>query len=147
MGIFCDPKHPAFAQFPTEFATNWQWWDMLTYGAPMKLDRLPHHLKPLVGCGPDWFAPQRLGLLFEAHVGRGRVVVCSSDLTHRLAERPAAQQLRASLLRYMESEAFQPATTLKMEQIKELFIPAGKEVNKRGKKKFKKTLSADFAAP
>src|SRR5512137_1839475 len=26
MGILCDPKHPALAEFSTEFHNNWQWW-------------------------------------------------------------------------------------------------------------------------
>ena len=29
MGILCDPKHAALAQFPTEFYCNWQWYDLL----------------------------------------------------------------------------------------------------------------------
>ena len=29
LGILCDPKHPALAQFPTEFHANWQWFHLL----------------------------------------------------------------------------------------------------------------------
>ena len=31
MGILCDPKHPALADFPTEFYSNWQWYELLDH--------------------------------------------------------------------------------------------------------------------
>ena len=42
-------------------------------------------------------------------MGRGRLVVATFDLENRLAERPAARQLRRSLLDYMSGPRFQPA--------------------------------------
>ncbi|MHC4744058.1 MAG: sugar-binding domain-containing protein, partial [Planctomycetota bacterium] len=30
LGLLCDPKHPALARFPTEFHSDWQWWDLVT---------------------------------------------------------------------------------------------------------------------
>ena len=43
MGCYMDPSHRFFAQFPTEFHSNWQWWPMCR-GRSMIL---PDHIEPL----------------------------------------------------------------------------------------------------
>ena len=109
MGIFCDPRHPALALFPTEGHTDWQWWGLLRRAGVMELDGLPESLRPIVGLVPDWFDPRRLGLLFECRVGEGRLLVCSIDLRTDLEKRPAARQFLRSLFRYMTSDRFRPS--------------------------------------
>ncbi len=47
LGILCDPEHPLFRDFPTEFHSNWQWWDPVTHSQAMILDGFPSDLKPL----------------------------------------------------------------------------------------------------
>jgi len=59
-----------------------------------------------------WFEARRLALLFEARIGNGKVLVCSMDLQSDLDQRLVARQLRFSVLRYMQSAAFQPAWTI-----------------------------------
>ncbi|HVV72675.1 MAG TPA: glycoside hydrolase family 2 TIM barrel-domain containing protein, partial [Verrucomicrobiae bacterium] len=41
LGVLCDPKHPVFAQFPTEYHSNWQWWYLISHASAMILDDLP----------------------------------------------------------------------------------------------------------
>ncbi len=31
LGILCNPVHPALAAFPTEYHSNWQWWDAMSH--------------------------------------------------------------------------------------------------------------------
>lgn len=116
LGILCDPAHAALAGFPTEYHSNWQWSEPIQSAATMELDHLPK-LKPIVQVVPDWFAPKTLALAFEAEVGGGSLLVCSVDLTNDLDQRPVARQLRHSLLAYMESDRFNPETSLTKEQI------------------------------
>jgi len=108
LGILCDPQHPALRGFPTEFHSDWQWWELVHGAATMELDRMPEGLRPIVQVVPDWFDPKRLALAFEVRVGEGRLLVTSMDLDSELAQRPVARQMRRSLLDYMESEAFAP---------------------------------------
>jgi hypothetical protein len=108
LGLLCDPEHPALGAFPTVSHTTWQWWDLVHRAEAMVLDGMPPGLRPIVQVVPDWFHPQRLGLVFEAKVGNGRLLVTSIDLASDLADRPAARQMRHSLLRYAASEAFAP---------------------------------------
>lgn len=121
LGIWCDPAHPALAEFPTESHTNWQWWYLVSRAAAIVLDPLPPTLRPIVQVIDDWFTNRRLGLVFEARVGAGKLLVCSIDLTGELAENPVARQLRASLLRHLTSEAFNPSDAVTVEALAALF--------------------------
>ena len=46
LGILCDPKHPAFAEFPTDYFSNWQWWYLVHRAGAMILDDLPRGPAP-----------------------------------------------------------------------------------------------------
>ncbi|MFO7167640.1 MAG: glycoside hydrolase family 2 TIM barrel-domain containing protein [Chloroflexota bacterium] len=122
LGILCDPAHPLFGAFPTEGHSNWQWWELVHGAAAMWLDHMPPALRPLVQPIDTWFENRRLGLIFEAKVGAGRLVVCSMDLASDLDNRLVARQLRHSLLRYMASDAFAPQVEVSAAQIERLFV-------------------------
>jgi hypothetical protein len=124
LGVLCDPTHPALATFPTESHSNWQWWDLIAHAATMEMDDLPSNLGPIVQIVPDWNRPKRLGLVFEANVGSGRLLACSMDLTSNLDQRPVARQMRHALLSYAVGDAFAPKHTLSVDQINALFKPA-----------------------
>jgi hypothetical protein len=121
LGLLLDPRHPALAQFPTAFHSDWQWQDLQNHSKPMVLDGLPKKLSPIVQVIDDWNSCRKLGLVFEARVGAGRLLVCSLDLDHDLAARPAARQLRASLLAYAASDRFKPTTALDAARVQSLF--------------------------
>ncbi len=121
LGILCDPAHPAFAEFPTDEYTNWQWWELLSKIHAPNLNSLPEELSPIVRVIDDWNYNRRLGVLFEANVNGGRLMVCSLDLATDLDERIVARQLRHSLLKYMSSEAFNPTLEIDPAALEELF--------------------------
>ncbi|UCD28427.1 MAG: hypothetical protein JSV03_15300 [Planctomycetota bacterium] len=120
LGIFCDPRHPIFISFPTEYHTNWQWWDLLNKSTVMVLDDFDPDFRPLVQVIDDWYTNHRLGILFEANVGEGKIVVSSLDLLNDLDHRPVARQLLSSLFRYMSGEKFVPTHTVDMKLIENL---------------------------
>ena len=124
LGILCDPQHPLFAHFPTESHSNWQWWELIHGSAAMQMDSLPAALRPLVQPIDTWFENRRLGLLFEAKIGNGRLMVSSMDLASDLDQRLVARQMHQSLVAYMESEDFAPGVAVTVEEIKELLIAA-----------------------
>lgn len=111
MGILCDPAHPALKYFPTEMHSNWQWWDICKSGKTLVLDSLGT-IQPIVRMIDNFFKNRNLGLIFEAKAGNGKLLVCSPDLGNDIENRPVARQLRYSLIRYMESEAFDPKQSL-----------------------------------
>lgn len=123
LGILCDPKHPLFSAFPTEFHSNWQWWYLINRSAAMNLTALPTDVRPLVQVIDDWVTNRRLGLVLEANVEAGKLVVCSIDLQHDLAKDPVRRQFRHSLLQYMASDQFAPQHAITPEQVRSLMLP------------------------
>ncbi|HEY4248964.1 MAG TPA: hypothetical protein VGM64_19220 [Lacunisphaera sp.] len=123
LGILCDPTHPALANFPTEAYSNWQWWYPITHASAMILDGMPAELHPIVQVIDDWVTNRKLALVFEARVGKGRLIVTSIDLNDETLD-PVRRQLRASLLAYAASPRFAPITTVSVEQVRSLIAPA-----------------------
>jgi hypothetical protein len=117
LGILCDPAHPVFKDFPTEYHSNWQWWDPVTHSQAMILDEFPAMLSPLIQPIDTWFKNRKLALAFEARSGGGRIMVCSIDLGSDLGMRPASCQLLNSMLNYMNSSDFDPETEVDPEII------------------------------
>lgn len=125
LGITCDPAHPALALFPNTGVSDWQWWDMMSRCQAMVIDGFPQELNPIVRIVDDWFQNRSLAMVYEAKVGNGRLLVCSADLSSDLSRRPAAAQLRRSLLHYMQSPDFNPSTTLDPSTIRMVSGEAG----------------------
>ena len=123
LGILCDPKHPLFAEFPTDFHSNWQWWYLVSRAGAMILDDFPPALRPLVHVIDDWFTARKLGLVVEAKLGAGKLLICSVDLENDLAGDPVRRQFRHSLLRYMAGDHFAPQHTVTAEQVRGLTVP------------------------
>ncbi len=120
LGILCKPEHPALALFPTEYHSNWQWWDAMSHSDAIKLNDFPVELKPIVRVIDDWVSNRRLALLVEAKVGKGKILISGVDLVNKLDTRLEAKQLKASLLNYLNGNAFNPSVELKAEQIKKI---------------------------
>ena len=80
----------------------------------------------------NFYKNRNLGLLFEVKAGDGKLLVCSSDLAKNLNTRPVARQLLYSLLKYMESDKFNPQEEVAFKQIKQVLhnVNRTKEVKK-----------------
>jgi hypothetical protein len=120
LGILCDPKHPLFASFPTEFHSNWQWWDPVAHSQAMIIDDFAPDIRPLIQPIDTWFENRRLALAFEAQSGKGKILVCSIDLLKTDKNRLSSKQLLNSILTYMESNSFNPQKEIELNKIKEL---------------------------
>jgi hypothetical protein len=120
LGLFCDPGHPVFNDFPTEFHSNWQWWDPVSYSQAMILNGFPANLKPLIQPIDTWFENRRLALAFESKTGGGKLMVCSIDLMNVPPVRQVSRQLLISVLNYMNSDSFNPQVEVPADKINEL---------------------------
>ena len=120
LGILTDPGHPALADFPTEFHTNWQWFPIIKQSYPMILDRLSDDYRPIVQVIDNVERNHKLGLLFEFKVGNGKLLVCMSDLK-AVQDKPEARQFYRSILEYLESSAFAPSYSLSAKDLQDLF--------------------------
>lgn len=105
LGLWCDPKHPALAGFPTESNCDWQWTGLFPGLHAVNIETLPRDLQPIVQPIDDWNRSTRFALIYECRVGPGRLLVSAFDVD---AAHPGAKSLRRSLLDYMASDRFHP---------------------------------------
>lgn len=130
MGLLCNPEHALFSDFPTDMHTDWQWWDLLKNSKTMVLDTISQ-VTPLIEMIDNFTANRKLCNTFEARIGKGRMLVTSIDLGRNLDKRPVAKQLRYSLTRYMSSAAFNPANTIKEDDISYFLLPEKQVSNEK----------------
>ncbi len=139
LSILCNPKHPAFADFPTEEYSDWQWADILgrftaqtSYfiagdhsshewndqfdrSKSIILNETPADYRPIVQMIDNYERNYKLGIIFETKVGKGKLLICSLDLDKDIDKRPAARQLKTSLLNYAAGNQFNPTYELPVE--------------------------------
>lgn len=120
LGLLCDPKHPALADFPTGFHSNWQWWHLVHRAGALRLDLLPKALEPIVRVIDDWTTARPLSLIVEAKLGAGSLIVCGFDLTD--ATDPVSRQMYVSLISYMNGPHFAPKVEVTEDQLKALLV-------------------------
>jgi len=121
LGILCDPKHPLFNHFPTQYHSNYQWWDAMSHSNAILLDSLGVKIQPLVRIIDDWFTNRALGLIVEAKVGNGKIIISGIDLFTDAEKRPEARQLTFSIFNYMQSTAFNPTQEISLPVVTGLF--------------------------
>lgn len=105
-------EHPAFAAFPTEFYSTWQWWDLVTRSKIMVIDSLPEVSNPIVRVIDNFFKNRKMVNVIVAKVGNGKFILCSMDITHDLETRIEARQLKYSLMDYAGSEKLNPQNSI-----------------------------------
>ncbi|MCK4993131.1 MAG: beta-galactosidase, partial [Bacteroidales bacterium] len=120
LGILCNPEHAALAAFPTEYHSNWQWWDAMHHGQAIILNGFENKIEPIVRVIDDWFENRSLGLIFEARVGDGKIIVSGADLLTNYENRLEAKQLLYSLENYMASHQFEPASRISLDELTKL---------------------------
>ena len=121
MGLLINPAHPAFAHFPTDEYTNWQWWDLCKNSTTLVLDSVGINPSAIVLRDVDnFFKNRNMASIIEAKVGKGKLLLCTMDIQHDLEKRPVAAQLKYSLLQYMDGNKFNPVTNLNENNLKKI---------------------------
>ena len=127
-GIFVNPKHPMFVNFPTDYHSNLQWWELLNRAQVMQFTDFPSNFQPIVQSIDTWFISRKIGTLFEASVLNGKVIMTSMDISTNLKERVVARQLRKAILDYMNSDQFRPKYTITPQNIGDLFTKSSEKI-------------------
>ena len=121
-GAYIDKEHPLFKHdFPTDDWSNLNWWELLNRAQVMNLMELHKDYQPPIQPIDTWHVSRKLGMLIEAHVLNGRLLMTTMDIDSQLDQRPVARQMRHAILSYMQSPDFQPAITLEPEVIEHFF--------------------------
>ncbi len=122
LGCLIHDDEPVFDDFPTSYHTDWQWWDILENAKVIEMQDTPRELRPFIQVIDAFDSNRKLGIGFEARVGKGKLLVLTVDTRKKMDERPATRQLLASIDRYVKSDRFDPETELDESFIK-TFLP------------------------
>lgn len=127
-GLLVDADHPALKDFPTDTYSSWQWSGIINGSHTFVLNELPDAYRPIVQEIDDFHRGWKMGTLLEGKVGKGKILITGFDLHKALQNRKVAAQMRASLLNYMASDAFQPEQELDVDLFFEKSIAANNQV-------------------
>lgn len=125
MGTLIDDSHPLFKQFPTGFSNDLQWLNLMGLKTAPKsrgiilTGLLPEGQKPIVTMIPSYKRPELLGLIWEANISNGKMLVASMDIPGQL-DKPEVRQMYSALLAYIGSPQFKPTAKLSLDQLKNL---------------------------
>jgi len=129
-GAYIDKQHPLFKyDFPTDDWSNLNWWELLNKAQVMNLRELPADYQPPIQPIDTWHVSRKLGMLIEARVGKGRLLMTTMDISTDPDRRVVARQMRHAILRYMRSEDFRPQLTLEPDVIDHFFTRQAPPVN------------------
>jgi hypothetical protein len=120
LGVLCDPSHAALAEFPTEIHSDWQWWSLTEGTQAFILDELPAGISPIVAVIDDFHRNHKLGMVLEARVGSGSLLLTSLPLAEDLANQPVRRQMLTSLLAYTSGTSWRPTETISLEVVRKL---------------------------
>ena len=129
-GAYIDTSHPLFKyDFPTDSWSNLNWWELLNRAQVMNLMELPADYQPPIQPIDTWHVSRKLGMLIEANVLKGRLLMTTMDITSDLEHRLVARQMRHAILAYMQSDDFRPTLTLKPQVITDFFTRQAPKVD------------------
>lgn len=120
VGTMIDKKSKAFEGFPTDMYADWQWWDILNNSQAVDLTSL-RKLTPVIQSVDSYEKNRKLGIAFEAAVGKGKLFVLCTDVDKDMPNRPATRQLLQSVGAYVGGKDFQPKTTLNFAELDMVF--------------------------
>ena len=141
VGTLIEHTHPAFRDFSTSYYADWQWWDILNYTTAMDLTDL-RSLTPIIQSVDTYEENRKLGISFEATVGKGKLFVLCADDNKHIDNRPAMRQLLLSVRNYVASDSFTPATSLQLHELDAIFCTAqGKAADTHSNEAVKQLLN------
>lgn len=128
-GASIDTSHPVFEEFPTDSWTNLNWWELVNKAQVMNLGQFPKDYVPPFQPIDTWHLNRKLGMIIEGKMYNGRLLMTTFDIDSKLDSRPAARQLRKSILNYMSGDNFNPLLELDRDLILNLFENEAEPVN------------------
>lgn len=132
VGTLIDKASKAFADFPTDIYADWQWWDILNHSYALDLTEL-RRVTPVIQSIDTYERNRKLGIAFEASVGKGKLFVLCMNADRDMDKRPASRQLLRSIARYVGSGEFAPRNRVSFPELDMIFQAAAKQPQTSGK--------------
>lgn len=116
MGLLIDNTHPSLSGFPSEYYSTPQWYHIVSNAQCAVLDKTSSSCRPIVQMIDNFERNHKLGILYEAKIGRGKLLVCTSRLSE-ISTRPEVQAFTKSIVEYAHSDKFEPSYEASFEEL------------------------------
>ena len=124
LGTYIAQSHPLFKyDFPTDGWANRNWQELLDEAQAMDLTTLPKEYQSPIQPIDQAETCRKLGMLVEANVLKGKLLVTTMDISNGLDHRLVARQMRKAILAYMQSDDFTPTITLQPQIVSQILQP------------------------
>jgi hypothetical protein len=120
MGILVNPSHALFHDFPSESHSDWQWWIIAKNSRPFILDNTKAGYIPIVQVIDNFERNYKLGILFEFTVGKGKLLISTTNIDAILTK-PEGRQYYQAILNYASSENFKPTAEISISDLQKMF--------------------------
>ena len=129
-GAYIEKQHPLFKYgFPTDDWSNLNWWELLNKAQVMNLMELPKDYQSPIQPIDTWHVSRKLGMVVEAKVLKGKLLMTTMDISSDLEHRIVARQMRKAILDYMQSSDFNPSLVLDVQTIRDFYTKRAPQVN------------------
>lgn len=117
MGVIADVRHQSLKGFPTDGHSDWQWWRPVKNANVMILDQMTDkntgkNIEPIIGVIDNFYRNRRLGYMFEARCGNGKLLVSSINLK---VDSPEMKSFFQGVADYINSPHFNPENEISIE--------------------------------
>ncbi len=125
LGMLMNPSHALFSNFPTDDHTDWQWWCIAKNSRPLILNSLAKDYRPLIQTVDNVERNHKLGILMEFKVGRGKLLISTTDLD-AIGEYVEGRCYKNAIMQYAGSDRFNPTTEISEPELRTLLYSATK---------------------
>ncbi|MEC0125883.1 glycoside hydrolase family 2 [Paenibacillus pabuli] len=117
MGMHLQDSVPLLGSFPYDRASDWHWYHLVNGAPAICLDTL-EGVQPLIEVIDHFHRGKRLAYVFEAKVGKGKLLVSSLPFTDTsLMKRPEAAYLFQEMVSYLLGEEFHPESSISVGEL------------------------------
>ncbi|NLB43292.1 MAG: hypothetical protein GX815_13775 [Clostridiales bacterium] len=109
--------HPLMNDFPHEGFCDWQFYIMMEGGEAVVFNALNTPFNPIIEVVSSFKLIRKQASLFELGIGRGRLLVCTLNLSDT---DPAARYLLSRMISYVKSDKFKPECVLDSTEMQKL---------------------------
>lgn len=107
--------HPVLKNMPNEGFCGWQFWEMIEGGKAVCFDNNEVPFNPIVEIVSTHKYVVKQSSLFEFNAAGGRLFVCAFNMKD---SDPAAAWLKNEIIKYMQSDAFEPKDEVSLEALR-----------------------------
>lgn len=109
MGLLIDNAHPSLKSFKSDFYSTPQWYHIVSNSDCTILDATDSKFRPIVQMIDNFERNHKLGILYEAKIGEGKLLVCTARLNDsNICNLPEVKAFAKSIVEYGLSEEFNP---------------------------------------